>query len=265
MRKKRMLIGMCSWKNPNLLKKCIESLLRSIDTSQDGIAVVLNEADEESISYLKVLGISFVCHADNRGAIAIDYLKPFIEDSEYFLNINDDMYFHRDFTDDLIDIIETYYPATASCRLIENFHSGNGCVVVDPEIKSIYDLDFDKFNERCKNYRNLNLPRIISYTHPICTKSKDFIAIGGYTNKWHPGYDSGYGRDDAYPMELLKYNPKYRFITSNKSFVFHQSSETNKRLPPHIRNQSNHDSFAKDYGITIHQFRASMNIFSPVD
>jgi hypothetical protein len=52
MHKKRLLVGMCSWSAPKLLKACVDSLVESLDMDKDGIAVVLNEADEESVKYL---------------------------------------------------------------------------------------------------------------------------------------------------------------------------------------------------------------------
>ncbi|MEY4573284.1 MAG: hypothetical protein RLZ10_2568, partial [Bacteroidota bacterium] len=246
MRKKRLLVGLCSWNNPRLLKKCIESLIDTLDLSKDGVAVVLNEADQESMSFLKSLNISFVAHSDNRGAIAIDYLKPFVENSEYFMNVNDDMFFSKGFSEDIISIIQKYYPATASCRLIENFNSGNPVVIVDPSIDSIYNLNRDVFEKRCEIYRFMKLDKMISYNHPIACISKDFLKIGGYTANWREGYESGYARDDAFAVELLNLNSSYKFICSNNSFSFHQSSETNKRLPGELR-RSNEDSFQRDY------------------
>ena len=98
-KKYRVLIGLCSWKNPSLLKKCIQSLINSLDLKKDGIAVVLNEADEESINFLKLLQIPFIALPNNSGPLGIDYLIPFIQNSEYFINANDDMLFLPNFAE----------------------------------------------------------------------------------------------------------------------------------------------------------------------
>lgn len=260
----RLLVGMCSWNNPKLLKCSIPSILRGIDRSKDGICVVLNEGDKESMEYLISLSIPFVYHPRNEGVLAIDYLKPFIQHYDYFLNTNDDMLFCKSFSDDLINIINTHYPATASCKLIENFQSYNPCVIVDSSIKSIYNLSPEEFDLKCAQYRTNNIINIISYNHPICCLSSDFLKIGGYSGNWKAGYSNGYARDDAFPNELLKLNDKYRFIQSGSSFVFHQSSETMKKLPPEIRNRDNQDTFIQDYGMSISQFKSKIRCFSPL-
>lgn len=265
MNKKRLLVGMCSWNNPNLLKKCIGSLIDNLDFNLDGIAVVLNEGDLESINYLRSLNISFVFHPTNQGVLAIDFLKPFVQHFEYFMNTNDDMFFSKGFSDDIISIIEKYYPATASCKLVQNFGNGDPCVIVDRSINSIYDVTRDSFEAKCNIYRKLNLKKIVSYYHPICCKSEDFLKIGGYSSNWKSGYESGYARDDAFPAELRKLNKNYNFIQSGNSFVFHQSSETMKKLPPHLKNSDNQNSFYSDYGYSINDFKNQIRCYSSIE
>lgn len=261
MKKKRLLVGLCSWNNPSLLKICVGSLLDNIDRTIDSIAVVLNESDLESMAYLRSNNIPFVAHPFNEGVLAIDYLKPFIQHHEYFMNTNDDMFFSKNFADDIISIIEKYYPCTASCKLVENFNSNNPCVIVDPSIENIYKLNRQLFEDRCFLYRGLNLPKMVAYCHPICCKTTDLLMIGGYSNNWKDGYENGYGRDDAFAAQLVQLNKDYKFIQSEKSFVFHQSSETMRRLTPEQRANSNQDSFLKDFGVTINQFKESIHCF----
>lgn len=266
MHKKRLLVGMCSWNNPNLLMGCIHSLQQSLDFNKDGIAVVLNEADNESISFLLNSKIPFVAVPENRGVLAIDYLKPFIENSEYFLNTNDDMLFCTNFADDLISIIESYYPASAACMLVENFYSNNPCVVVDTSLKS--EITINTYNNFIANYKN-NVynqnNKIISYCHPICVKSSDYISVGGYSGGWDMNFRSGYGRDDMFAYNLWKlHNFKFKHICSNKSFVFHASSATMRKLPQEIRNEDNAQHFTNQSGMTIHEFRNKINLGSYV-
>jgi GT2 family glycosyltransferase len=257
MNKKRVLLGMCSWSNFPLLEKCINSLLLSMDLSIDGIAVVLNEADIDSINFLLKLKIPFVCLPENRGVLAIDYLKPFIENSEYFINSNDDMLFHAGFIEDLLEIMENNYPCSASCRLIENFESGNYVVSVDTSLKDIYSQEtFDTFIENVKSGKYVHPYKIIGWMHPICVKSEDFLKIGGYSGNWDMDFYNGYARDDMYAHELWSlHNKDFLHICSNKSFVFHASSATMKRLSPEIRSNNNFDSFNKKTGMSIFKFR----------
>jgi hypothetical protein len=257
MHKKRLLIGLCSWNNFPLLEKCINSLLLSLDFNKDGIAVVLNEADINSINFLLKFKIPFVALPENRGVLAIDYLKPFIENSEFFINSNDDMLFHPGFAEDLISIIEKYYPCSASCRLIENFYSGNFVVTVDESLIDIYSHQtFNLFLDNVKNNKYLQKNKSIGWMHPICVKSQDFLKIGCYSGNWDMDFYSGYARDDMFAYELWKlHNKNFIHICSEKSFVFHASSATMKRLPSEIREKNNFDLFHQKTGMDIFKFR----------
>lgn len=267
MNKKRLLIGLCSWNNSNLLKQCINSLLQCIDFEIDGIAVVLNEVDKESIDFLLNKKIPFISLPENRGVLAIDYLKPFIENAEYFMNTNDDMIFHKGFVEDILNIMEKYEPCSASCHLIENFHSGNPVVTVDTDLVNIYSNDtIEKFQSKaCSGFYNLD-ELMISWMHPICVKSKDFLSIGGYSGNWDMDFFSGYARDHMFAYLLYnlyqEQNLHFSHITSNKSFVFHASSETMKRLPNHIKSQDNNSAFNLKTGHTISSFRDLVKAFT---
>lgn len=266
MHKKRLLIGLCSWNNPDLLKGCIFSIIQSLDFSKDGIAVVLNEADSESANFLLNLKIPFMAVPENRGVLAIDYLKPFIENSEYFLNTNDDMLFCLDFADDLIKIIEENYPASSSCMLVENFYSNNPCVVVDTELKSEISIEtYNTFiNKWINNIYNKD-QKIISYCHPICVKSKDYLAIGGYSGDWDMSFRSGYGRDDMFAYNLWKLHGfNFKHICSNTSFVFHASSASMKKLSQELKDENNLENFRSKTGISIQEFRQKINLGSYV-
>ena len=253
----RALIGLCSWNNPGLLNWCVDSLLHSIDPKQDRIAVVLNEGDDQSISYLKQHNIPFVYNPENSGPLAIDFLKGYIERSEYFMNSNDDMIFHPGFVEDLINIIESFYPATASCGLIENFNSGNPAVVVDTDLKTFDEETIKLFFTRYMEGQYSRSDLTYEYNHPIMCRSQDLLNVGGYSGNWNEDFLSGYGRDDAFPYQLWKNSGgKYKFIMSKKSVVFHLSSFTNKKLPMEYRIQNhNQDKFAELFGMSLQEFR----------
>lgn len=253
----RSLIGLCSWNSPDLLKYCVDSLLLSINTSIDKIAVVLNEGDKRSIEYLHDRNIPFVFNPENSGPLAIDFLKGYIERSEYFLNSNDDMIFHPGFMDDLTSIISTHYPATASCGLVENFDSRNPAVVVDTDLKTLNLNTLSLFLSKYKEGKYNRTNQTYGYNHPILCKSQDLLGVGGYSGNWDMNFLSGYGRDDMFPYSLWKKsNQKYKFIVSDKSTVFHLSSYTLKKLPIKYRQQNhNQDKFAALTGMSLSDFR----------
>jgi len=253
----RSLIGLCSWNNPDLLKYCVDSLLFSINTSIDRIAVVLNQGDKKSIEYLYDRNIPFIFNPENSGPLAIDFLKGYIERSEYFLNSNDDMIFHPGFMDDLVNIVQTHYPATSSCGLVENFDSGNPAVVVDNKLKEL-NVDTAKlFLSKQREGEYKRQFKTYGYNHPILCKSQDLLDVGGYSGNWDMNFLSGYGRDDMFPYVLWKKSDeKYKFIVSDQSIVFHLSSYTNKKLPFDYRKQNhNQDKFATLTGMSLNDFR----------
>lgn len=256
-KKYRTVIGMCSWNNPKLLKSSINSIITNIDRDLDDVVVVLNEADEESAQFLRENKISFVCLPENRGVLAIDYLKPFIENSRYFLNTNDDMFFNGDFLNNLIYLVDQNYPASASCGLVENFFSNNPCVFVDTDLQGYSDETIKLFNERYKSGKYVWENPISSYNHPILTRSDDFLKVGGYSGNWDADFLSGYARDDMFAYNLAKmHNFNFKFICSNISFVYHLSSETMKKLSDNYRaNNHNHNVFFHKTGMQIHEFK----------
>jgi hypothetical protein len=267
MHKKRLLIGMCSWSAPKLLKACVDSLIESLDMTKDGIAVVLNEADNESVQYLHDLKIPFVAVAENRGELAIDYLKPFVENSDYFINSNDDMIYHAGFADDLISIIEENYPCSASCVLVENFNSNNPSVYVDEELTDFYDLNIqNKYKKNASEGKYKRSHKTCGYMHPICVKSVDYLESGGYSGNWDMDFFSGYGRDDMFAATLYGlHKGDFRFITSKNSSVYHASSATNIRKPQKLREQGNEEAFNKRCCMSMHQFKSLVGVGSVIE
>ena len=267
MHKKRLLIGMCSWDNPELLKACIDSILYDLDLNKDGIAVVLNEADNQSIEYLRSKKIPFVCLPENRGVLAIDYLLPFVQNCEYFLNTNDDMVFQKGFSDKLIKAIEKYYPCSVSLGLVENFASNNDCVSVDIELKNILDeVSTSSFQKRAADGKYDRSHHIVGYNHPICVKREDYLKVGGYSGDWDMDFYSGYGRDDMFPLLLKSSNKEFIFITLKDVHVYHQSSATMrklKKLNPELASQHNQDTFENKTKIPLYEFKEMIQIHSP--
>ena len=245
----RLLVGFCSWKKPDYLKKCYEAVLEGLDPDKDKVCVVLNDGDEESCDFLVDNKVNFVRVSDNEGPLAIDYLKPFVEKSEYFLNTNDDMYLSNNYADDLIRVIDKYYPTTASVRMVERTAPDLN-YVAETTINSILEILKEDFVVKCEGYRDTGPVLRVGYNHPICVKSLDFIKVGGYSGLWRPGFESGYARDDAFPMMLKNIvSSDYNFIVSDNSFCYHDISVSMNRLPPHIKSKSNQDSLVRDFGM----------------
>jgi GT2 family glycosyltransferase len=261
-KKYRTVIGMCSWNNPELLEACIGSILPNIDRNLDDVVVVLNESDERSCTFLKHNKISYVSLPENRGVLAIDYLKPFIENSNYFLNANDDMFFHGDFLNNLIYLVDQNYPASASCGLVEpsqsdGYYSVFPNKIIDESLQGYSQETLDLFYKNYDEGKYHFESPISYYYHPILVKSEDFLRVGGYSGDWDADFLSGYERDDMFAYKLSElHNFNFKFICSNVSFVYHLASKTMKKLPLDYRFYSlNSNNFHKKTGISTSDFR----------
>lgn len=260
--KKQLNVVMCSWRSPELLKVCIPSLLDSF-TVDASIKVVLNEGDKESIEFLSDNKIEFVNLNWNAGTLAVDFASSLLN-AEYWMTTNDDMIFYKGFDQNLINIINEYYPASASCSLVEPFDSGNPVVIHDD--LGEFTQARDKFWENCKNKKYKFNKKHISYTHPFMIKMEDYFKIGGYSDNldfnWHPGY----GLDNFTPFRLWSMsNATYKFIASNKDFVYHKSSATNNKLAPEIKSRSGYSYFVQKTGMDFRTFNSWINCFSEIN
>lgn len=263
MHHKRLLIGLCSWNNPTLLRTCVDSILRSLDLTKDGVAVVLNEADKESIDYLLDKKIPFVALPENRGVLAIDYLAPFVQNCDYFMNTNDDMIFQDGFAEAVVVVMKKNQPCSVSLGLVENFYSGNGCVVADESLTDFFSEETQKTfleNARSGKYNLSN--KFVGYMHPICITAQDYFRVGGYSGNWDMDFVSGYARDDMFAFLLANAHESFKFIGLDTHHVFHASSATMKRLSSDIRSRHNQDIFSQKTGWHLGDFRDKIQIFA---
>lgn len=257
----KLTVLMASWRSPEMLDQCLDSLKRSfsIDAS---VKVILNEADPISIDVCQAHDVEFVKLNSNYGTLAVDCASSMIK-SEYVVNTNDDMLYYKGWDLDLINLIEEYYPASASCSLVEPFYSNNPVVYVDDLGKNLSEARV-KFEFNCAENK-YKLDRKLSYTHPIMVKSKDFFSVGGYSSFFDWDFWPGYGLDDYFPYRLWKlHNYNFKFVASDKSFVYHLASATNNKLKPEDKSRSGWNAFIARTGMTIHEFRARINCFQPI-
>lgn len=226
----KLTIPVCTWKSPDLLKNCLESLLKAatVDTK---ILVIIQEKDPDSIKVCENLSIDYINIPYNFGALlAIDFIIPFLK-SEYIAIINDDMIFPIGWDKKLIESIEKYYPCTASAILVER--SNNDPLyqknVISDDLGEINDDTFIKFNSRYEQgfYKK---PFTFSRQHPLILKSEDYLKINGYTDGWDMNWFPGHCLDDYFPYRLLKLNPNYKFILNGDVAVYHGVARTISKL-----------------------------------
>lgn len=243
-------IFLCSWKNPYLLKKCIPALKKSF-VLDSKIFVALNEADKESIEYLSNEKVSFLVTHENYGTQIVDALMPLAK-SEYSLWMNDDMYLSYGFDFDLKTIIDKFYPCAAQCRGVEKRLTTDNIVIGDTSLPDWLDDEaYEIFNNRVNNgYYKCDL--IYGLFHPIAVKTRDVKMVNGFGDDLNMNFFPGHSCDTYFAYKLWNLNNKYSFILSNKSFDYHGSSLTNKKLKaidPEADNRHNSGYFMEKTGM----------------
>lgn len=262
---KKITVLIASWKSPQMLDVCLTSLNKSFSTDSS-VKIILNEGtqDLESLKVCNKHNVEFIVLNKNIGAPAVDYASHLI-DSEYVTIGNDDFIFQYGWDQEMINIIEKYYPCSASCSLVEPINTNNPVTIVD-DLGSILDPNtIIKFEENTKQNKYFRPNKIISYTHPITIKTSDYFKIRGYSDnfdiRWSP---NGYGLDDYAPYRLWKlHNENFKFIASNKYFVYHGISQTNKKVPKEKHNDG-WQYFYEKTGIIIPQFREKIHCFAEI-
>jgi uncharacterized protein YkvS len=259
----KLTVQMCSWRSPEVLKTCINSLIKSLSVDTN-IIVTLNEAEEESIKYLMALKIPFIALPFNSGTLGVDFSLPFVLKSEYVINSNDDFLFHKGWDIDLINIIENNYPCSASCGLVEKINTNNPIVRVDDLGEFTDPNTYEKFIKNVENSKYVREKKMVSYSHPIMVRSQDYLSVGGYSDNLDFSWCPGFGLDDYYPYRLWKlHGERFKFITSNKSVVYHGMSMTNNKLEKKKHNDG-WNYFKQKTGLWIPEFKQKINCFGEI-
>lgn len=258
---KKLNVVLCSWRSPEILRVCIDSLLGSF-TVEASIKVVLNEGDKKSIEILGDMGIEFVKLNENLGTLAVDFVRDLL-DGEYWVNSNDDMIYHKGWDSDLIQLCEEYYPASASCGLVEPY-SGNPNIVLTDNLGPFETAK----NQFLINHRNGKYKfdcRRVAYNHPILIRTNDFYSVRGYSDNFNLDFWPGYSLDHYFPWRLWKkHNENFRFIRSEKNFVYHGVSMTNEKLDSFSKRLDGRAAFIKHTGMSVESFDQRINLFSQI-
>lgn len=98
------------------------------------------------------------------------------------------------------------------------------------------------------------------YSHPILIPKFMLEEVNYLDETYFPGW----AVDHDLPMSLYKKGCR-DFIMLGNSRVYHFSSATFKKLPAEIKNKDGQDIFQKKWGISVEQFRKSLNIASQYD
>lgn len=246
-----------------MLDTHLQSLLESF-TVPATVKVILNEGllCKDSVDICFKHKVESVVLDFNSGTLGVDFGASMIR-TPYVTVSNDDFLFHPGWIEDVISLIEKYYPASASCSLVEPFFSNNPVVFFD-NLGDTLQKAYRPFleNRAAGKYK---LRQQISYTHPITVKTEDYFAVGGYSGGFNWDYWPGWSLDDAYCARLYKLHKGFRSISSANSFVYHLSSQSNKKLDPASKAKNNREVFQREFGVSIEEFRRNIGCFSLVE
>jgi len=257
--KNKISCVLANWNNFGLLRQCVDAIKKS-QTVDTQILVTLNEYNKQSIEYLSDIGVGFVANVENLGTAAVDMVTPMIN-GEYVACINDDETVSFGWDSKLISVIESEDNIIPSALCIEPQETGNPLVAVD-NLGDVTDYKFyDRFNEQVR-VGKYNRQSRRGYNHPNLVKVNDWKAIKGYSLGLpfdHFGL-GGYGLDDCVNWALWNYiyDKNLSFIICGNVPVFHQVSQTTKRLSHDIKNIDIQQAFVSITGMTTHEFRRAI-------
>lgn len=261
--KKEIIAVMPSWKGPDLLKRTIPNFINSLSTDSE-LIVILNEADKESINICLDNKVKMIALDKNWGHLAVDFAIPLLK-SEYVININSDMYFHKGWDNDLIEIIKENGNSSASCFNIEPVDTGSPFVFAENLGDFLDERTEQLFLENVKSGKYFkNRKKLYSFNHPIMVKTKDFLAVGGYSDNFDLDWFPGYGLDDDFMARLYNLHSDFKGICSDKSCVYHGISLTFKKVDPATRARNGWNVFQKKHGYSIPQFHHYMKRGKPL-
>lgn len=255
-------ILMPCWKGIRLLEVSIPSLLKATKSNSE-IIVILNEADQESITFLDALNVKHIPLKENYGPAAVDVAIPYIKEKnfKYVANVNSDMIFSEGWDIELISLLKENEPCSVSCTLVEPLR---GICTLYENLGDFFKKgNHETFNNLCKS-RHYTTTIETSYSHPIMCKTSDFINVNGYSdgmkNIWIEL--KGRGLDDDFAFRLFTlYNGNFNFLRSDKAFVYHGISINSSQLTHSQTELSkrSHEYFQKTREMTIEEFQKLIN------
>ncbi len=227
----RAAVLMPCWKSPELLRVSIPSLKKTIGVD-DMLIVILNEVDAESMRIVVDENVAYIAVSENHGPSAVDLAIPMMNDIgfEYVINVNSDMLFSNGWVDELISLLEDNYPCSTSASLVEP-QTGGGHAL-EQGIDFFDPLAHDSFNQFVANNKYRVGISHTHYGHPILVRMDDFLKVNGYSDNMDPNWIEARGRalDDWFAFRLKALHPNFKFINSNKAFVYHAVSLNTRKV-----------------------------------
>jgi GT2 family glycosyltransferase len=249
-----------SWKQPNILIPCIDSILDS-KTDLTAITCVLNEGCEKSAQHLTRNGINFISTNKNFGAQAVDFATR-IFNAEYTFFSNDDMIFPPEWENEMLEEINSDQNCSVSMPLVEPAWYGHPLAIGDKLVENI-DLEFDKIQNffwKKWSEKAYSFPNLVTWNHPIMVKTKDWHTVGGYSDNFNMEFWPGHWTDDYFAFRLFRfYDGNFKFKHTKKACVYHAQSKGMIKNPHRVPESV----FTKFTGLSANEFKKLAHQYEP--
>lgn len=229
-----------SWNNIELLKVCVNSILKN-SVEQHQIIIHVNEGTDGSLDWVKQNNFSYTKSDENVGVCYAMNAMAKLATTDYILYMNDDMYACPNWDSYLIEAIDNqkdelfYFSAT----MIEPTSSNNKCVIAPHH----FGLTAETFEEE----------KLLTFTQtakkedwygaswpPSIVHKSLWNKVGGYSEEYSPGF----GSDPDFSRKLWGAGVR-NFKGIGKSMVYHFQSKSTGRV---VRNNGRL-TFATKWGI----------------
>lgn len=230
-----------TWNNLELLKVCVDSILKNSHFEHQ-IILHINEGTDGSLEWAKAQNVDFSYSKKNVGVcLAVNATRPLIQ-TEYFVYLNDDMYVLPDWDLELWKEIEElpdkYFFLSATT--IEGRPSPH------PGIVAPFDFGDSATNfkeeQLLKGYKSLPAFDWDGATWPPNIVHIDiWDLVGGYSIEYSPGMYS----DPDFSMKLIKVGVTY-FKGVKSSMAYHFGSKSTTR----IKKNDGRRQFTNKWGVT---------------
>ena len=234
-----------SWNNLEILKICVESIIKN-STFKHEIIIHVNQGSDGTLDWVKKSNLSYTFSTENVGVCYAMNAMATLATTNYILYLNDDMYTCPNWDFYLLDAIEKnnnnyfYFSAT----MIEPTGSKNKCVISPFN----FGTNADNFSQEAllDFATTASKPDWFGASWPPSIVHREiWDLVKGYSNEFSPGF----GSDPDFSMKLWQAGVReYRGI--GKSLVYHFQSKSTARV---VKNDGR-KTFAKKWGIPISYF-----------
>lgn len=234
-----------TWRNLDFLRNCLSSI-QSHSVLSPQILVYANEADEDTLTWLKEKNITYLSNYENVGiCIAMNALRAKVA-SDYICYINDDMYVLPGWDREILEIIHTVEEEfMISSTMIEPLHHGSST-----SINADFGQDLSHFNEKelLSRFRSFEFKDWSgSAWPPLWLRTTLWDEIGGFSEEFSPGMYS----DPDMAMKAWEAGVRY-FRGVSASRVYHFGSKSTHRLS--ISQNKGRNLFLSKWGMTARYF-----------